>query len=100
MLNNIMVDSMFTTASSQLAAALRELRLDAGLTQRQLAQLLGREQNYIARLEQGQRRIDLVELIQFCRACRQDPQDVISAMTARLVPLVPTRHRRTSRPQR
>ena len=49
------------------------LRLKAGLTQRQLAQKLGRERSLVGRLELGERRLDMVEFFWFCRACETDP---------------------------
>lgn len=58
-----MVASMFTAASDALAAAVADLRKQAGLTQRALADALGREQNLVARIETGQRRVDLIEWV-------------------------------------
>jgi transcriptional regulator with XRE-family HTH domain len=53
------------------------MRQAAGMTQRDLAQRLGREQNFVARVEQGQRRVDLVEFVWICRACGGEPLDEI-----------------------
>jgi transcriptional regulator with XRE-family HTH domain len=49
------------------------LRTRAGLTQRQLAAKLQRERSFVARLELGERRLDLVEFFWLCRACGADP---------------------------
>ena len=49
-----------------------ELRTKAGLTQRELATKLGRERSLIARLELGERRLDVVEFFWLCRACNAD----------------------------
>jgi transcriptional regulator with XRE-family HTH domain len=49
------------------------LRAKAGLTQRQLAGKLNRERSLVARLELGERRLDMVEFYWFCRACEADP---------------------------
>jgi transcriptional regulator with XRE-family HTH domain len=88
-----MVASMFTAASDALAAAVVELRKRAGLTQRQLAEALGREQNLVARIETGQRRVDLVEWVGICRACEANPEVEISKLVRRILALVPTRRR-------
>ena len=48
------------------------LRNQAGLTQRQLAAKLGRERSLVARLELGERRLDMVEFFRFCQACGAD----------------------------
>jgi transcriptional regulator with XRE-family HTH domain len=47
---------------------LRDIRLEAGLRQIDLAQKLGRNQNYISRYESGERRLDILELREVCLA--------------------------------
>jgi transcriptional regulator with XRE-family HTH domain len=89
-----MVESMFTPAHSVLAAAVAELRKRAGLTQRQLADLLRREQSYIGRIETGQRRVDLVEWVALCQACGADPEREIARLVKHINTLVPQRGRR------
>ena len=51
-----------------LRAFIRAKREKAGLTQHDLAKLLGRSQSYVATIETGQRRIDAVELIDLAAA--------------------------------
>lgn len=85
---------MFSTAHQQLVAMVVELRKRAGLSQRALAARLGREQNFIARIETGQRRVDVVELIQICLACGADPKAEISDLVRRLMVVMPP-HKRT-----
>ncbi len=46
---------------------LRQIRLDAGLSQIELAQRLGLAQSFISKYEQGERRLDLLELRQICQ---------------------------------
>ena len=93
-----MVASMFTHASDLLAAAVAELRKRAGMTQRQLADALGREQNLVARIETGQRRVDLVEWVSICKACKTDPEAEISRLVRQISSVVPARQRARSRP--
>ena len=88
-----MVASMVTAAHDALVAAVVQLRKNAGLTQRQLAEALGREQNLIGRIETGQRRIDLVEWVGICRACKVDPEVEIAKLVRQIKPLVPPRRR-------
>jgi transcriptional regulator with XRE-family HTH domain len=83
-----MVASMFTAASDALASAVVELRKGAGMTQRQLAKAVGREQSYIGRIETGQRRIDLVEWVGICRACGVDPEKTIARLARKVAALV------------
>jgi len=47
-----------------LIALLVEKREAAGLTQAQLAEKLGEYQSFVARLESGQRRVDVVEFLE------------------------------------
>ena len=47
---------------------LREQRLQAGLTQVQLARRLRETQTFVSKCERGERRIDVVELKTFCSA--------------------------------
>jgi transcriptional regulator with XRE-family HTH domain len=95
-----MVDSMFTTAFREIVSGVIAMRKGAGLTQRQLAAAVGREHNYIARIETGQRRVDLVELVQLCRACNIDPEQLIPEITHKIVSLLPRKRSATptSRP--
>jgi len=58
--------------SEYVRKTLIALRNKAGLTQRQLADKLGRERSLIGRLELGERRIDMVEFFWLCRACEAD----------------------------
>lgn len=44
---------------------LRQARKDAGLTQIDVANLLGKHQSYVAKCESGERRVDIVELQEF-----------------------------------
>ena len=46
---------------------LRQARLDAGLTQAQVAQILGKPQSFVSKCEIGERRVDFVELEAFAR---------------------------------
>jgi len=49
----------------------------AGLTQTEYAKRLGEYQSYIAHLESGQRRVDVVELIAFSNKLGFDPVEML-----------------------
>lgn len=52
----------------------------AGLTQAQLAEALGEYQSFVARLESGQRRVDVVEFIEISEILNFDPGKAIQIL--------------------
>lgn len=52
----------------KLLALLRQIRLDAGLRQEDLAKRLGKPQPYVSKYESGERRLDVLELREICIA--------------------------------
>ena len=64
-----------------LIAALKQARTEAGLTQSQLADRLKRPQSFVAKYENGERRIEVVELVQIANAIGCDPCEVIMAVS-------------------
>ena len=60
--------SIGTPEQKRLLALLRQIRLDAGLRQVDLAERLDQPQSFISKYESGERRLDLLELRQICRA--------------------------------
>ena len=50
----------------EFAARLRQVRKRRGLTQAQLAGLLGKPQPYVSKIETCERRIDIVETAEWC----------------------------------
>lgn len=50
----------------EFIARLRQARKDKGLTQTRLAELLGKPQPYVSKVETCERRIDLVETAEWC----------------------------------
>ena len=52
----------------RLVGLLREMRVEAGLTQMELAERIGRDQTFVSKYESGQRRLDVLELREICQA--------------------------------
>ncbi|MBR0965647.1 helix-turn-helix transcriptional regulator [Bradyrhizobium diazoefficiens] len=65
-----------------LIAMLIEQRKKSGLTQAQLAKRLKRYQSFVATVESGQRRIDVVEFLEFAEAIGFDPINAIKKLRA------------------
>ncbi|WP_294930461.1 helix-turn-helix transcriptional regulator [uncultured Paracoccus sp.] len=53
-----------------------------GMTQTQLAKKLNEYQSFVARLESGQRRVDVVELIRLSEVLGFAPDDMVRAVAA------------------
>lgn len=51
---------------------LKQLRKTAKLTQTKLAEKLGKPQNYISKIENGERGLSVIEAREYCRACKYD----------------------------
>lgn len=63
---------------------LREERQQRGITQVELAKRLGNRQTFVSKLENGERRLDVVELFEFLEHIDSDPVDFLSRLRIRL----------------
>lgn len=64
----------------------RETRRRAGVTQVQIAEMLGQTQSYISNVERGECRLDIVQLRQFCHAFRTTLSAFVAEYEARISP--------------
>jgi len=69
-----MANSIFTEEHRKFIAALRDVRLAAGVTQVELSKRLGKNQSYISNLERCQRRLDVIEFTHIAVALRESPK--------------------------
>jgi HTH-type transcriptional regulator/antitoxin HipB len=65
---------------NRLVEIIVQRRLDAGLSQTELAKRLGRYQSVVAAIEGGGRRIDVVELLDLADAIGFDAREVIDEL--------------------
>jgi len=65
-----------------LCALLVARRKDAGLSQYELARKLKRPQSFVAKIEIGERRIDVLEFLDIARALNADPYEILRAVEA------------------
>lgn len=77
-----MPKTIFTGANQVVVETLRKARLDAGLTQRQLADRVERDQSWISLIEGSQRRLDVVEFVEIARAIGADPTSLLAEIVA------------------
>jgi transcriptional regulator with XRE-family HTH domain len=67
-----MAKSIYSAGQERLQELLRAVRLEADLTQMDLAVRLQKPQSFVSKYESGERRLDLVELQQVCGALEID----------------------------
>lgn len=77
-----MVKTLGTRRHKSLIAMLIERREASGMTQTELAARLGEYQSFVARLESGQRRVDVVEFIDLAKILGFDPSAAIKRLAA------------------
>jgi len=74
--------SQHTPDYQALPPLLRALREEAGLTQRDLGERLGKPQSWVYNCETANRRVDVTEFIALARACGVDPRDAFARLLA------------------
>jgi transcriptional regulator with XRE-family HTH domain len=52
----------------RLIALLREMRIEAGMAQAELAARIRRDQTYVSKYETSERRLDILEVREICQA--------------------------------
>jgi len=63
-----------------------DARTKAGLSQKELAAKLRHHQSFVARVESGERRIDVVELVVLARAIGFDASEILAIVEAATEP--------------
>ena len=66
----------------KLISFLIQLRKEAGLTQDQVAKILGKPQSFVSKYESGERSLDFIEVIELIEALASDPITEISKLIA------------------
>lgn len=73
-----------TSHRQHLQALLRQIRVDAGLRQTDLAKLLKQSQSFVSKYESGERRLDLLEIRQICEAVKLTLPEFINRLEGSL----------------
>lgn len=79
-----MSKTIFGGDHQHLVQVLTEARKASGLTQTELAKLLGKDQTYISIIERGQRRVDVLEFVALAKAMKVDPASLFEQVLKRL----------------
>jgi|GEM_PF-396311 len=70
------VKSVQTREYDALIDLLKRTREEAQISQRKLSKLLNQSSHYMANIEKGIRRLDIVEFLAIAEALRRDPQQL------------------------
>ena len=63
----LLMDANDQRAHDHLAAIMRSARINAGMTQRDVAVALGKPQSFVSKYESAERHLDIVTLSRICR---------------------------------
>lgn len=69
--------SIYSNDYQQVIKALRDARIACGITQQEVASAFGRPQSFIAKVESGERRLDVVEFVHLCHFLSIEPRVII-----------------------
>jgi len=72
--------STYTETYKLFLLKLIEARKAKGITQAGLAEKLKRPQSFISKIENGERRVDVVEFLELTNALGVNPNDIINAL--------------------
>ncbi|CAQ86362.1 MULTISPECIES: helix-turn-helix domain-containing protein [Photorhabdus] len=75
--------SIYSDEYQVVIKALREARIAKGVTQENLAQALDRPQSFIAKVENGERRLDIVEFVHIAHLLSLEPSVLIKRIPRR-----------------
>ncbi len=62
-----MKNGIYSSGHKFLAQQLKKAREASGFDQKEVAELLGKTQSYVSKIEAGQRRIDVIQLQEFAK---------------------------------
>ena len=64
---------------AKLGAFLRSVRVESGISQRDLAKRLNLTQSFISKLERGERQLQVLELIALCKIFQVEPTSFLQS---------------------
>lgn len=77
-MSKLPVASLNTPEYDKLIELLRAVRKEKGVSQEELSKRLGQSQNFVLKIEQKERRFDVVEFFQLFTALELDPVEVFA----------------------
>ena len=72
------MSSIYSEEYQLVIKSLRDARVKRGITQQQLAQAMGRPQSFIAKIESGERRLDVIEFAHVAQLLGVEPATLLA----------------------
>lgn len=72
--------SVYTKKYRRLIDLLKQARVNADLSQSDVASIFRRPQSFISKCESGERRIDVIELLELCRIYRISSESILKSL--------------------
>ncbi|VEB96401.1 anaerobic benzoate catabolism transcriptional regulator [Cedecea lapagei] len=76
--------SIYSEEYQLVIKSLRDARVKRGITQQQLAQAMGRPQSFIAKIESGERRLDVIEFAHVAQLLGVEPAPLLESVMGKL----------------
>ncbi|MEI7188499.1 helix-turn-helix transcriptional regulator [Dickeya dianthicola] len=76
--------SIYSSKYQSVIKVLREARIKQGITQEDLANALGRPQSFVAKIENGERRLDVVEFAHIAHLLSVDASTVLEKIVLKI----------------
>ncbi|KML69188.1 helix-turn-helix domain-containing protein [Pectobacterium peruviense] len=76
--------SIYSNEYQSVIKILREARIEKGMTQENLANALGRPQSFVAKIENGERRLDVVEFVHIAHLLSVDASIVLEKIAHKI----------------
>ena len=70
--------TIYTKEYKTILRRLKKARKKSGLTQTEIAKKLGKPQSFISKIENGERRLDIIELKKIAKLYKLDVKDILA----------------------
>ncbi len=72
--------SIYTEEYQQIIHSLRKARITKGITQTELAEALDKPQSFVAKVENGEKRLDVIEFMHIAQLLDCDPLKLLKQL--------------------
>ena len=78
----MMSKTVTSNENVKLTGWLKDKRKEKGYTMNTLAEILGKPHSFIGKIENQERRLDVVEFVHYCNALEIDPEEGLALVRA------------------